>query len=177
MQGPGYMALLAGEVIHIVKCVPVKVKLASTQECYDQLPIIRNNETEFLTPQTHILMRQVTCNSLVPAMYLLGDAWYRFTPRPVESLPPVVLKPATRPTWKYITHPGSLATSGIYSDEDLETLRDHIMFPTERPSVLNTIARGMMGQPGFVNGGSFSNLLDEASKERFPKKPPLTPSN
>jgi len=50
MQGPGYMALLAGEVIHIVKCVPVEVRLAQVQECYDQLPVIRDNKTLFLTP-------------------------------------------------------------------------------------------------------------------------------
>jgi len=34
-----YMALLAEEVIHIVKCVPVEVRLAQVQECYDQLPV------------------------------------------------------------------------------------------------------------------------------------------
>ncbi|EZA50981.1 hypothetical protein X777_10412 [Ooceraea biroi] len=37
MKGPGYMALLAGEVIHIVKCVPVEVKIRQTSECYSQL--------------------------------------------------------------------------------------------------------------------------------------------
>ena len=46
----------------------------------------------------------------------------------------------------------------------IKTLRDHIMFP---PSVLNTTARGMMGQPSFINGGSFSNFIDEASIERI----------
>ena len=93
MQRPGYMALLAGEVIHMIKCVPVEVKLALTQECYDQLPVIRNNITYFLTPRTHILLRQgtqVTCNALTPGMYLLRDSWYRFAPKPVETLPPVI---------------------------------------------------------------------------------------
>lgn len=124
MQGPGYMALLAGEVIHIVKCVPVEVKIAHTNECYEQLPVIRNNETQFLTPQTHILMRQgtqVTCNALAPAMYLLGDSWYKLTSKPVEAIPPTILKPMTKPSWKYYS-PGSLATSGIYSDNDLESI-------------------------------------------------------
>ena len=69
-----------------------------------------------------------------------------------------------KPTWKYIS-PGSLATSGIYSD--LEILQDHIIFSAEWSSVLNIVARGMMGQSGFVNGGSFSNLLDEASIEKI----------
>jgi len=49
-----------------------------------------------------------------------------------------------------------IATSGIYSDNDLDTLRDHIMFPAERLSVLNTVARGMMGQPGSINGAHSS---------------------
>jgi len=82
------MALLAGVVIHIVKCVPVEVKLASTTECYEQLPVLRGNTTYFLTPQTHILLRQgtqTTCNSFAPTMYLLGDAWYKFMPKPVET--------------------------------------------------------------------------------------------
>jgi len=110
MKGPKYMALLAGEVIYIVKCVPVEVKLTRTQECYDQLPVTQNNQTYFLTPQTHILLRQgtqVTCNPLAPPMYRLEDAWYKFLPRPVETLPPTIMKPATKPTWKYV-NPGAL---------------------------------------------------------------------
>jgi len=50
----------------------------------------------FLTPQTHILMRQgtqITCNSLAPPMYLLGNAWYKLMPRPVETLALIIMKP------------------------------------------------------------------------------------
>lgn len=169
MKGPGYMALLAGEVIHIVKCVPVEVKLTQTQECYEQLPVIRNNQTFFLTPQTHILLRQgtqITCNSFAPPMYLLGDAWYKLMPKPVETVAPTIMKPQTKPTWKYIS-PGALATSGIYSQSDLEDLKDHIMFPAERPAVLNTVARGVMGRSTHLHGGSLSNLIDEASIEKI----------
>jgi len=68
MQGPGYMALhWRSNILYIVKCVPIEVKLAQIQECYDQLPMIRDNKILFLTPQTHILLRQgtqVTRNSL-----------------------------------------------------------------------------------------------------------------
>jgi len=169
MKGPGYMALLAGEVIHIVKCVPVEVKLASTTECYEQLPVLRGNTTYFLTPQTHILLRQgtqTTCNSFAPTMYLLGDAWYKFMPRPVETIAPTIMKPSTKPSWRYIS-PGALATSGIYSQVDLEELKDHIMFPAERPSLLNTVARSIMGRASVLHGGSLSHLLDEASIEKI----------
>jgi len=97
MKGPGYMALLAGEVIRIIKCVPVEVKLARIEECYEQLPVIWSNQTYFLTPQTHILMRQGTQITL----YLLGDAWYKLMPKPVKTIAPIIIKPLTKPTWKY----------------------------------------------------------------------------
>lgn len=76
------------------------------------------------------------------------------------------IQPLTRPTWKYVS-PLALATSGIYSDEDLDRLRNHIMFPVEKPQMLNTLARGAMGQdipPGSV---SMLNLLDEKSLEKI----------
>ncbi|KYN17049.1 hypothetical protein ALC57_10686 [Trachymyrmex cornetzi] len=99
-------------------------------------------------------------------MYLLGDSWYKIMPKPVETLPPTVMKPSTKPSWKYIS-PGALATSGIYSQTDLEELKDHIMFPAERPAILNTMARGILGHSTVMNGGSLSNLIDEASIERI----------
>jgi hypothetical protein len=51
---PGHMALVAGEAIHIVKCLPVEVKVRHTTECYMELPVWQGNNTAFLTPKTHI---------------------------------------------------------------------------------------------------------------------------
>ncbi|KYQ50688.1 hypothetical protein ALC60_10231 [Trachymyrmex zeteki] len=168
MKGSGYMALLAREVIYIVKYVPIEVKLAQKAECYEQLPVLRGNHTYFLTPQTHVLLRQgtqITCNSFAPTMYLLGDSWYKFMPKPVETLPPTIMKPSTKPSWRYIIT-FSLG-SGIYSQNDLDELNDHIMFPAERPAVLNTVARGIMGHSTILHGGSLANLIDEASIEKI----------
>ena len=50
MQKPGYIARLAGEAIHIVKCTPINVKIQHTQECYEEFPVISGNTTWFLTP-------------------------------------------------------------------------------------------------------------------------------
>lgn len=41
------------------------------------------------------------------------------------------------------------------------------MFPAERPAVLNTVARGVMGRPISLQGGSLSNLLDKNAIERI----------
>ena len=39
MKGPGYMAMTAGEVIHIMKCIPMEVKVAHSNECYMKLKV------------------------------------------------------------------------------------------------------------------------------------------
>ena len=33
MKGPGYISIIAGEVAHIIKCIPVEVKFRQTEEC------------------------------------------------------------------------------------------------------------------------------------------------
>ena len=57
MKGPGYMSVIAGEVVHIVKCILVEVKYRKTKECYLQQPIFRGNQSFFLSPRTHILTK------------------------------------------------------------------------------------------------------------------------
>ncbi|XP_039315426.1 uncharacterized protein LOC120359992 [Solenopsis invicta] len=99
-------------------------------------------------------------------MYKLHGAWFRLTPKPIEVLAPPIIQPLTHPTWHYAS-PSSLATSGIYSDEDLDRLRAHIMFPVEKPSMLNTIARGALGETIPSGSVSMYNLLDEDSLNRI----------
>lgn len=47
-------------------------------------------------------------------------------------------------SWKYLTSE-LLTINGIYSEKDIEKLRDHIMFPAEKPALLNFVARGLNG--------------------------------
>lgn len=101
MEGPGYMAAAAGEVIHIVQCVPVDIKIQQSEKCYNRMPIKRGNHSLFLTPRTHIITNYTTelpCNSPLLQHYKLGAQWYKFTPKPVETLPPKRLKPSTQMT-------------------------------------------------------------------------------
>lgn len=169
MKSPGYTAVAAGEVLYIIKCIPVTCKIRQTERCYGELPVTYNNMSYFLTPRSRILSRTGTpreCNEVLPPMYHIQDTWFRMMPRPVESMPPPVIRPLTKPKWKYID-PSNLATSGIYSTEDLERLRNHILFPVEKPAMLNTIAHGAMG--GNIPAGTVSlyNMLDEESLEKI----------
>ena len=78
MKGPGYMAVVAGEVVHIIKSIPVEIKMEHGESCYAELQATRNNKTYFLTPRTHILKTQGTqipCNRMLPSRYYVGKKW------------------------------------------------------------------------------------------------------
>ena len=169
MKGPGYLAVVAGEVIHIVKCVPVEVKIQHGGACFNQLQVERNNETWFMTPRTHILIKrgtQVPCSHTLPAYYKIDGFWYKILPRPIETIAPSIMQTYTKSNWEY-KQPASLAVSGIYTDKDLTKLRERIIFPLERPALLNTLARGMTGQTVYSHGDNILNLFDEDAYERI----------
>jgi len=170
MKGPGYMAVTAGEAIHVVKCIPVEVTLRRTDACYLELPVTIRNTSLFITPKSRILTKVGNireCSGELPTLYYIEDTWIQFTPGPqVRQVPPQQLKPMTTLSWNYTT-PGPLAISGIYSQNDLDKLRDHIMFPAEKPAVLNAMARGMTGHTIPGDAISIYNLLDEASLQKI----------
>jgi len=171
MKGPGFMAVIAGEVIHVIKCVPVDVLVRKSEKCYDELPVTSRNASLFLTPKSRILKRFGTereCSHELPTLYHIENKWIQFTPHPqIRQLPPQQLTPMTTLSWEYLT-PGLLAISGIYSEKDIEKLRDHIMFPAEKPALLNTGKRNIRTYHSHQNGTvSMYNLLDEASLQKI----------
>ena len=44
MKKPGYIARIAGEVVHIIQCTPVEVQLFHDDNCYTQLPVTAGNQ-------------------------------------------------------------------------------------------------------------------------------------
>ena len=163
MEERGYLGVVTGEVIHLLKCLQVEVVPRPTKECYDQLPVLRGNDEFFLAPRTRILLRtgtQIHCDKRLPPMYQLNGHWLRFLPDAISADPPEILKPQTKPTWKY-NSPETLAIGGIYSEKDTSRLRDMILFPMEKPSVLNKIALGMSGRTINRQGMSLMGFFDE----------------
>ncbi|XP_078051321.1 uncharacterized protein LOC144477472, partial [Augochlora pura] len=140
--------LTAGEVIHIIKCIVVDVRVRHTADCYNELPVANGNNSLFLTPKTHILTNHGThreCSHVLPVMYEIEESWHRLSPRPIEVIPPQMLQPLEEPKWQYI-NPSNLATSGIYTQNNLNNLSDHIIFPAEKSAILNSVARTMTGK-------------------------------
>ena len=163
IKGPGYMSVVAGEVVHVVKCLPVEVTIDHGENCYNQLQVSRNNETWYMSPRTHILLKrgtQIPCSHLLPSYYKINEVWYKIMPRPLEAIAPSIIQSQMVNDWEDKS-PASLATSGIYTEKDLKKLRERINFPMERPALLNVLARGMSGIPLSETDDSIINLFDE----------------
>lgn len=157
------MAVLAGEVVHIVKCVPVQVRVLHGEECYAELQVTRQNQTHYLTPRTHILKDHgtaVPCNSLLASHFIIDSTWYKSFPKLIEVVPPQILKPMTHMSWRYIK-PADLATSGIYTINELDELRRRILGPIERSGILNDIAQEISGFPISSSKSTIMKLINE----------------
>lgn len=170
MKGPGYMAVTAGEAIHVIQCIPVEATPRKTKECFTELPVTVRNTSLFLTPKSRVITKYGTqreCSYDLPTLYRIEQTWVRLTPEPhVQPIPPQPLKPMSKMTWTYLT-PGPLASSGIYSQKDIEKLREHIMFSAEKPAVLNSLARGITGYANGPNTASMYDLLNEEALEKI----------
>jgi len=113
MRMPGFTAITAGKVIHLIKCVPVECRIQQINGCHNELPVTYQNQSYFLALRSRILIGTSIprdCNELLPIMFTIHDSWSRS--RLVETIFPPNIQPLTRPTWKYV-HPTSLAMSRI----------------------------------------------------------------
>ncbi|XP_066589317.1 uncharacterized protein [Prorops nasuta] len=163
MKKKGYMSYRAGETVHISKCLPVEVTVRETKECYQELPVSRGNISLFMTPVTRILVNtanKIQCNKIVAPMYYVNDQWIKLSPEIHRVIPPEVIASNLNINWTYEA-PINLASGGIYSDKDIKQLKEVIMFPLEKPTVLNTIAREATGHYSQNHGLQLNTLLDK----------------
>lgn len=165
MKGPGHTATLAGEVIHITKCQAVDVVLRVADKCYQELPVLYNNASFFLTPKSHLLQThgtEIQCSSILPSLFLIHNEWYRIAQGASLAKIPNVLSPGTTDSWTY-QNPGVLAKTGIYQDIDLKKLRDIIMYPNERQALTNTVVRAASGMSYETGQVSLNGMIDQNS--------------
>lgn len=161
--GPGYMATRVGEVIYLSKCKPVYVAIRKTDKCYNELPITYRNHSYFLAPKTKLIQshgNEVTCNMIFPPVFELGGSWYRVSNGIFEVIPPKSLTVSSREKWEYKSI-ANLTSSGIYTQEDLNDLRDHIMHGSETAAVTTILSRGVQGMNPDLQGINGINLLTE----------------
>lgn len=162
-EKPGYTARVIGEVIHLIKCSPVEVKMRKTLECFNEIPITWRNQSYFLTPKTRLIQArgtQVDCDGIINPQYLLEGQWYGLTGGTIHEIPnPQELTVTPVKTWKSKSI-SNLAEAGIYDYNEAEKMRERIMNPYERDAISNIITRGAQGVPTNMQGISLANAFD-----------------
>ena len=176
MKKRGYIAAIRGDMVHIMQCAPVSFTLRTEKYCYEQAPVTVNNESYFLQPRTHILIKngtQIECNNVIPVMVELGGKWIQFTPEPRPAQTPHKLHPHTKRDWVYeeIKNP---AEKGLYSYSDVQRLVKDFLFPIEKEAVLSGITRTITGVKNVYQEGlksliepGFLDYMWNNLKEKF----------
>lgn len=177
-EGPGYSAMTGGEVIYLFRCTPVVVEVERQNTCYNELPVRYNNKTYFMGPKTHVLQQygtEIDCNELLPSAYEQGDSWLGMAPTIREIKIPQTLKPGTKWTWMYKS-PVNLISAGLYDQNSMNALQQHLMFPINANAAQNNLARQTMGYETvdnekrikfFIGQDTITKIVDEQFKKMW----------
>jgi len=67
LNSPRYTAVMTGEVIHLIKCLPVECRLRHTDTYYGELSVTFRNASIFFLPRSRIITRKCIpcdCNAV-----------------------------------------------------------------------------------------------------------------
>ncbi|KAH0944579.1 hypothetical protein HN011_004488 [Eciton burchellii] len=81
MKTTGYTAVTAGEMVHLIKCIPVECRARQTNECHKELQ--DTYQTYFHTPRSRIVIESGIprdCVELLPIIYKVHDSWFLSMP-------------------------------------------------------------------------------------------------
>ncbi|XP_050528866.1 uncharacterized protein LOC126898647 [Daktulosphaira vitifoliae] len=143
----GCVAFSNGEIIYLMKCKPVLVKITKKDTCFNELPVLYQNQSYFMSPKSHILQRygtEIICNIRFPSAYFIEGEWLGLNPHLTEIKTPQTLHPETKFTWKYKSLE-YLISAGIYNQDVMQALQKHLMFAQEVTAIQNNIVRQTLG--------------------------------
>lgn len=168
----GYTAVVAGEVIYLIECKPTYVILDPRSICYQEIPVIVNNQSLFLSPVTHIIQErgvEIECTPLMAPKFKLGGNWVtldhglRVTPEPAVITSDVVT------SWHY-DRLDNLLKAGIYSPDNVEKMKRLIYDQGDKRSVMSIMHRLATNLPVDTQRINFERFIPETSVESVIKK-------
>ena len=159
----GYVSKVVGEVMYIMKCVPVPVEVRREKQCYVELPVTAYNKTFYMSPVTRILQdhaEQIQCNTIIPPMYFIDNRWIGFDPFPNLGIVPQELKVDSEemPNFHSIK---DLGAGGLYTYTEIRKAQDELLFNLERNALNNIIIRRVAGQDIQSQGFTTLSLFNK----------------
>jgi hypothetical protein len=164
MRGPGYTALVRGEAVYVLKCVPTTAYgRSSPDHCYQEMPVTSNNVSLFMSPRNRILLKygnEVECSDIYPVSYPVSQTWINLYPRIHEVQPIKELQVHNAKPWEELySDPHRLADHGIVKLDPLENHQSELMLSGEMRSMSNIVARGFAGADIDPQTGRLTNLF------------------
>lgn len=163
MKSSGYTAIIAGEIIYIIQCAPVYVTLRPSTQCFQELPVKKDNISMYMSSVTHILQRhgtEITCAALLPAKYKFGQYWYTIDGTLHQTIKPNILSSDVKSDWEY-TYLPNLMSAGVYTYENLQRMHEFIYENEDRRSASTVLHRKVSGYSTDSQGFDFGNLINE----------------
>lgn len=162
-------ALTRGEVIHLIRCVPVEVSVTETTTCYTEAAVSYKNTTYYLSPRNRILKTvgtEIECNNLLPVIFKITDNWFSLYPKPQKVHNPHVLDPNPNTTWVYES-PHELMEAGLYGVKEVEALQKQMLFAGEQKSLDSSVIRKYKGENINLPEGDIHNLFSGETIQKF----------
>ena len=159
-----------GEVLHTYECQEVSVTLRKTDKCTNELPIKYRGLDAYLSPVTHIIVKDVSsvvvlnCSNLLSPMYETSKGQWISVPNFETKIPPLELDLMKLDQEIQFTNLDDVDSIGLYSKEAIEHARKFMMFPDKKNKILTELA-GVIAD-GSVHGRHYDFLL---SSDHFEK--------
>ena len=171
MDRPGYTSTVRGEVAYISQCEPVSVNITKSLECYQELPVIYNNEKYFILPRSKILTKigtLIDCSNVMDIKYKLNNNWYTLSNGLISTQHPNIISVNDGLEWTF-KEIKDLAATGIYTQSDLDNVQKIIMSPIEHEVLTSRITRTFSGEAQLPAGYSVYNTLTEKDLQELSK--------
>lgn len=150
---PGFTATTLGEEIFTCACNPVVVQVAPFDgTCYNEMPVIFNGTTQYMTPRSRILIPQgtvVTCVADIRPIYRFGENWYSHGEDsliPHASPEDIVIDPVI---FKFESF-RNFAEEGIYSKKTMSSIQSAIIAPVQDEVMSASISRSIIDHKNYL---------------------------
>lgn len=162
--GPGYTAVQRGEVMYLAKCKPVVVIFDLQRDgCYNEIPVIYENKTAYVTPRTRIIMdygNKVDCVPEMAPKYNLDGKWYHKSDHGLVEVKAPQSIIVDDITYEF-TELKSISNEGLYTQKTMERFQSILTSPLIEKVINTGITNAIINKDNLPDGINFSNAFSD----------------